>query len=410
MMRNIVLIWKESRVIPWLFSLSWEQRKVADIASDTRGGGTPTTSNEAYWSGDIPWIQSSDLTEGIVFGVKPRKHISKSGLNSSATQLVPENSIAVVTRVGVGKLAYMPYLYTTSQDFLSLCRLQTEPVFTVYGLYQMLQGELSAVQGTSIKGMTKEDLLSKVISVPKSMDEQAQIGTYFSSLDNLITLHHRQEERSGHNPFQMQRRITFTWEQRKLGEIAEIVGGGTPSTSNPSYWDGDIDWYAPAEMEGQRYAVGSVRKITEAGLQNSSAKILPAHKTVLFTSRAGIGKMAILKLPGATNQGFQSLILKDGYNPYFIYSMGEEIKAKAEGVASGSTFLEISGKMLGNIEISIPRKAEQDAIAVYFERLDDLITLHQREYFKRQTEVNYVKYNQRDGPVLRILCAMDWCL
>ena len=174
------------------------------------------------------------------------------------------------------------------------------------------------------------------------------------------------------------------WEQRKLGEIAEIVGGGTPSTSNPSYWDGDIDWYAPAEMEGQRYAVGSVRKITEAGLQNSSAKILPAHKTVLFTSRAGIGKMAILKLPGATNQGFQSLILKDGYNPYFIYSMGEEIKAKAEGVASGSTFLEISGKMLGNIEISIPRKAEQDAIAVYFERLDDLITLHQRELERLQ--------------------------
>ena len=200
------------------------------------------------------------------------------------------------------------------------------------------------------------------------------------------------------------------WEQRKLGEIAEIVGGGTPSTSQPSYWDGDIDWYAPAEMEGQRYAVGSVRKITDAGLQNSSAKILPADKTVLFTSRAGIGKMAILKRPGATNQGFQSMILKDDYNPYFIYSMGAEIKAKAEGVASGSTFLEISGKMLGNIEISIPHKSEQDAIAAYFERLDDLITLHQREYIKRQTEVNNVKYNQRDGPVLRILRAVDWRL
>lgn len=167
----------------------WEQRKVADIASDTRGGGTPTTSNEAYWNGDIPWIQSSDLTEGIVFGVEPRKHISKAGLNGSATQLVPENSIAVVTRVGVGKLAFMPYSYTTSQDFLSLCRLQTEPLFTVYGLYQMLQGELSSVQGTSIKGITKDDLLSKVISVPKSMDEQAHIGALFKDLDNLITLH-----------------------------------------------------------------------------------------------------------------------------------------------------------------------------------------------------------------------------
>ena len=174
---------------------AWEQRKVADIASDTRGGGTPKTSNEEYWTGDIPWIQSSDLTEGKVFGVEPRKHISMAGLNGSATQLVPENSIAVVTRVGVGKLAYMPYSYTTSQDFLSLCMLQTEPIFAVYGLYQMLQGELSAVQGTSIKGMTKEHLLSKTISVPKSMDEQAQIGAYFKGLDNLITLHQRKVER-----------------------------------------------------------------------------------------------------------------------------------------------------------------------------------------------------------------------
>ena len=176
------------------FTDPWEQRKVADIASDTRGGGTPKTSNEAYWTGDIPWIQSSDLSEGKVYGVEPRKHISMAGLNGSATQLVPENSIAVVTRVGVGKLAYMPYSYTTSQDFLSLCRLQTEPIFTVYGLYHLLQGELSAVQGTSIKGMTKEDLLSKTISAPKSIDEQAQIGAYFKGLDNLITLHQRKLE------------------------------------------------------------------------------------------------------------------------------------------------------------------------------------------------------------------------
>jgi len=178
--------------------------------------------------------------------------------------------------------------------------------------------------------------------------------------------------------------FTDAWEQRKLEDIAEIVGGGTPSTSNPSYWDGNIDWYSPAEMEGQRYAFGSVRKITTEGLQNSSAKVLPAGNTVLFTSRAGIGKMAILKHPGATNQGFQSIILKNNYNPYFIYSLGAQIKAKAEGVASGSTFLEISGKMLGKIEISMPHTNEQNAIAIYFEHLDDLITLHQRKLEKLQ--------------------------
>lgn len=176
------------------FTGDWEQRKVSTIASDTRGGGTPATSNETYWSGNIPWIQSSDLSEGKLFGVEPRKYISRDGLNNSATQLVPENSIAVVTRVGVGKLAFMPFSYTTSQDFLSLCKLQTEPHFTVYALYQMLQGELQAVQGTSIKGMTKDDLLSKSIFAPKDEVEQQQLGSYFRNLDTLITLHQRKLE------------------------------------------------------------------------------------------------------------------------------------------------------------------------------------------------------------------------
>lgn len=176
------------------FTDPWEQRKVADITAEIRGGGTPATSNSGYWDGNIPWIQSSDLADGKLFGLAPRKHISKAGLSNSATQLVAENSIAVVTRVGVGKLAFMPFSYATSQDFLSLCRLQTEPYFTVYALYQMLQGELQVVQGTSIKGMTKEDLLSKAITVPADQSEQKQIGAFFRELDNLITLHQRKLE------------------------------------------------------------------------------------------------------------------------------------------------------------------------------------------------------------------------
>ena len=176
----------------------------------------------------------------------------------------------------------------------------------------------------------------------------------------------------------------YSWEQRKVNEIADIVGGGTPSTHNPSYWDGDINWYAPAEMEGKRYAVNSERKITQAGLSNSSAKILPAGRTILFTSRAGIGKVAILQHDAATNQGFQSLVLKDGISPYFIYSMGSILKKKAEGIASGSTFLEISGKMLGNIDITIPISSEQHIIADFFRNLDDLITLHQRASFRKK--------------------------
>ena len=173
------------------FTDPWEQRKISELAEKTYGGGTPTTSNEAFWNGNIPWIQSSDIVDGKLMGVEPRKYITQTGLNNSATQLVPKDSIAIITRVGVGKLAYMPFSYSTSQDFLSLSKLNTEPFFTVYACYKKLQSELNTVQGTSIKGITKDELLAKTISVPV-YSEQKQIGSFFTQLDTLITLHQRE--------------------------------------------------------------------------------------------------------------------------------------------------------------------------------------------------------------------------
>ena len=173
------------------FTDPWEQRKLFELAEKAYGGGTPTTSNEAFWNGNIPWIQSSDIIDGNLLEVEPRKYITQEGLNNSATHLVPENSIAIVTRVGVGKLAFIPFSYTTSQDFLSLSKLYSEPFFTVYACYNKLQSELNAVQGTSIKGITKDELLAKIIMVPEYAEQQ-RIGAFFKQLDNLITLHQRE--------------------------------------------------------------------------------------------------------------------------------------------------------------------------------------------------------------------------
>lgn len=170
------------------------------------------------------------------------------------------------------------------------------------------------------------------------------------------------------------------WEQRKLGEIAEIVGGGTPSTSVDSYWDGDINWYAPAEIGKQIYLESSQRKITEEGLNKSSAKILPIG-TILFTSRAGIGKTAILLKEGCTNQGFQSIVPhKEKLDSYFIFIRSEELKRYAEIVGAGSTFVEVSGKQMANMELMMPKTmSEQQQIGRYFSTIDHLITLHQRK-------------------------------
>lgn len=172
----------------------------------------------------------------------------------------------------------------------------------------------------------------------------------------------------------------FSWEQRKLGDIADIVGGGTPSTGNQSYWDGDIDWYAPAEIADQIYANSSQKKITGLGYENSSAKMLPPG-TVLFTSRAGIGKTAILTRKGCTNQGFQSIVPHRGeLDSYFIFSRTEELKRYGELVGAGSTFVEVSGKQMAVMELMMPpTMREQQTIGGFFHQLDHLITLHQRK-------------------------------
>ncbi|WP_274518650.1 restriction endonuclease subunit S [Bifidobacterium merycicum] len=228
------------------------------------------------------------------------------------------------------------------------------------------------------------------------LEEQELIALFFDRLDSLITLHQRKYDKlcvlkksmldkmfpKGGSLYPEIRFAGFTdpWEQRKLGDVATIVGGGTPSTNNDAYWDGDIDWYSPAELGEQVYADRSVRRITQAGYDSCSATLLPAGKTILFTSRAGIGNTAILRRSACTNQGFQSLVVNDDTDVYFIYSMTDRIKNFAEQKASGSTFLEISGKGLAAGEFAFPSKDEQTAIGSMFKQLDHLITLHQRKY------------------------------
>ena len=176
------------------FTDDWEQRKLGEVADKTYGGGTPKTSIEEYWQGNIPWIQAQDLSENKVFGVEPRKYINQKAIENSATKIIPKNSIAIITRVGVGKLALMPISYCTSQDFLSLSSLKINELYATYVIYKMLQIEKEKVQGTSIKGITSAELLSKKIDVPIKYAEQQKVGEYFSNLDCLITLHQRKCE------------------------------------------------------------------------------------------------------------------------------------------------------------------------------------------------------------------------
>ena len=162
------------------------------------------------------------------------------------------------------------------------------------------------------------------------------------------------------------------WEKKKLGDIGNIISGGTPSSSNKEYWNGHINWFTPSEVGKTKFVSESIRKITEKGLKNSSAKLLPKG-TILLSSRATIGEKSILLNSATTNQGFQSIITNNEAINEFIYYHIDTLKSELIKQSSGSTFLEISNTILKKLKIYIPNLQEQEKIANFLSTVDKKI-------------------------------------
>ena len=164
-----------------------------------------------------------------------------------------------------------------------------------------------------------------------------------------------------------------------MGEISDVVGGGTPKTNDPTNFEGgDVPWITPADLSGytEKYISRGNRFITRKGIASSGARLLPAG-TVLFTSRAPIGYVAIAGNPIATNQGFKSFVLKDCVLPEYVYWWLKGSKQRAEELASGTTFLELSGANAKKIPVPIvPLERQHEIVAEIekqFSRLDEAV-------------------------------------
>ena len=172
-----------------------------------------------------------------------------------------------------------------------------------------------------------------------------------------------------------------SWKECKLGDVAEIIGGGTPSTSNNEFWNGNIPWLTPRDLTGYSkvYISHGERFITESGLKNSSAKLMPKG-SVLLTSRAPIGYVVIAENEICTNQGFKSLVPNfEILNSEFLYYWLKSNTDYLQQLGTGTTFAEISGSVVKNIDISLPPLEEQKAIAEVLSSLDDKIDLLHRQ-------------------------------
>ncbi|WP_298617616.1 restriction endonuclease subunit S [uncultured Streptococcus sp.] len=374
------------------FNENWIIVKLSDIACHYKTGGTPSTKDPTFWGGAIPWIQSSDIQKDSLFGVIPQKFISEEGLQNSTAKLIPKNSIAIVTRVGVGKLAIIDQDYTTSQDFLSLSDFNGDTQFIAYSIYRMLQKESTQLQGTSIKGITKEDLLSKKISLPE-IEEQSAIGSLFRTLDNLLssykdnlanyqslkaTMLSKMFPKAGQNVPEIRLDgFEGEWENSKISDYVYLLNGrafkqdellneGKYRVVRVGNFNTNEKWYySNLELEENKYA--NKDDLLYLWATNFGPEIWKEEKIIFHYH--------IWKLE------FDRSIIDRNYLYYWL----EKDKKRIQQNTNGSTMVHVTKSMMENREFLFPMFREQQAIGTYFSNLDSLITAHQEKISQLET-------------------------
>ncbi|WP_454129284.1 restriction endonuclease subunit S [Microbacterium aurum] len=172
----------------------------------------------------------------------------------------------------------------------------------------------------------------------------------------------------------------MTWETVRLGDVADVVSGATPKTDVPEYWGGSVAWATPAEISKlvDKYISRTERTLTQLGLASSGAKLLPPN-SVLLSSRAPIGLVAINTVPMATNQGFKSLVPSERILPTYLYWWLESHTAVLQSRGRGATFLELSKSEVERVSLPLPPLPEQRRIAAILDEADALRALNQRQ-------------------------------
>ena len=344
---------------------------------------------------DEPWkmVSLQDISEyrKNKICVSKLKYISTENMLQNFAGIIPytseEDISGVEFCVGDTLLANIrPYLRKAwlathdgacSTDVLALCPLDITPAFlnNIIEQDRFIDYVMSGVKGSKMPRGDKAHILAYETAIP-SLLEQEKINSFMQLLHQRIAKIQMEIEllkkyKRGVNN-QILSQIDNSYNCR-LGSVCEIVGGGTPDTLHTEYWGNTVEWFTPSEIGKTKYVNNSVRKLSDIGLDNSSAKLLPIG-TVLLTTRATLGEMSIAKRECSTNQGFQSLIPHtDRVSSEYLYYMKIIIKPWCEKYASGNTFREISKSALSDCIIPIPDRARQEQIVKLLSSIDMLI-------------------------------------
>ena len=373
----------------------WGSSTVSGIASAQRNAvvGGPFGSDlvsKDYVEYGVPVIRGQNMGGKWVSGVFAFVTNEKAKLLSA--NLAHPYDLVFTQRGTLGQVSLVPeqpfdaYLISQSQMKVTLDRNTVDPQFCFYVFngpeHQKIIGE-STIQ-TGVPHINLGILRAIPVPVPR-VAEQCAIAEALSDVDGLLAaLDKLIAKKRAIKQAAMQQLLTGktrlpgfsgAWETKRLESVAEIVNGGTPSTQLAYYWGGMIPWCTPTDITDTtgKYLSETERNITKAGLASCSTNLLPAG-SLLLCSRATIGEVKIATTEVCTNQGFKSLVCRDGVSNEFLYYLVLTLKPQMLERAIGSTFLEISKRDIASIEFQMPPEKEQTAIAIVLADMDAEIT------------------------------------
>ena len=399
----------KSRGFSRLFCFSWEQRKLGEMGQTYTGLSGKTKDDFGHGQARFVTymnvfsnpISNPEMTEPIEIDPK-QNEVEVGDVFFTTSSETPEE-------VGMSSILLEKRGKTYLNSFCFGFR-PSEKIDSYYLAY-MLRSESARAkitllaQGISRYNISKNKVMEIAVSLP-SLDEQKMIGQYFSQLDNLITLH----QRNSIGYIFKVRAYTNAWEQRKFEDLYDYASeGGTPDTNNPAFYEGGKIPFVKIEDTVEKYIDSPKSYITEEGMNHSSAWLIPKGN-VIFTNGATVGNVAINRLPVTTKQGILGIIPSKKVTSEFLFYLlsSTEFQREVRSRMATGTFATIILKSLNEIHVCFPSNTnEQESIITILSRLDNLITLHQRERKNRLFGGKNVKQYNFSRSVLQLLRAMD---
>ena len=383
------------------FAGEWE-KAVLDDLGDFTGGGTPTSSNIDYWKGTIPWISSSDLEEENISKINISRYITKDAILNSATKLCYAPVIAIVTRVGVGKIAYSKENICTSQDFTNITNLKCDGLFLSYLLSKILKKKAGEAQGTSIKGITSKEIKLIKLHIP-SLTEQQKIASLLSLIDERITTQSKiieglKELKASLSKQLFSRKLQFKdeggkdfpeWVEKKLEyAVSQFI---VPMRDKPQDLTGDIPWCRIEDFNGKHlYTSKSGQGVDISTVKEMSLKIYPID-TLLVSCSANLGVCAITKKELVTNQTFIGLVPdKTKIDVEYLYYIMTLSSIKLNTLSSGTTISYLSREEFEKFKIPYPCLQEQKKIANFLSNIDSKIEVETKTFELQKRQKQYL--------------------